>query len=366
MEKITDDNAADYEPNQSKGEPEVDCDDDNNTSIGEPGETRRGGPTTCQEGRKKGIGREGVEAARLQAVVATTTTPAGKRKERDTQPQPKKPKTINTTWLLPGWKTATAPPPPTIPPPNRETQGPVDDDSMVQLSGFAADNESDKVEIASQSTTTRSLVKVTMHTSSRFTKTARPGGAKKWKLDHLEISVHADLTRTLVPLAKCMAELVDKVFPNDGFVVEADDVWCGLISYHFSNWRNSFFNDAKGAINLLVQDTMQEDPDTDITTLVNDLATPHGNPPNTLHVANSENHQTRTTSKPPGDVEHALKFWTTGAFVKDKKPSSFCSADNYVNTTKRVIGPDGRAKTVTVPVASRFKTSIESLDVKKH
>ena len=63
-------------------------------------------------------------------------------------------------------------------------------------------------------------------------------------------------------------------------------------------------------------------------------------------------------------VEHAFKFWKSGEFVEDK--SSHFSADNYGDTVKRKVGPDGRIKDMRVLNAGRYKPTIRSLSVVKH
>ncbi|KAF9038039.1 hypothetical protein BJ165DRAFT_1531933 [Panaeolus papilionaceus] len=417
MGKITDNESVDpdYRPNHSDGESEVDCEDDDDDNEMEEEENREDAPPPSKKGRRKGVSWEDIEAAHAQAASATTATLASKRKGNSTTPHvTKKPKTITMAQLLPGWKTATAPPPP-LPP-----QAPADDDSMVQPGGFIEDDEED-IETARKSTTTRALVKVTMHTTSHLTKTARRGGAKKWKLQHLPSSASQDdFTHVLILLAKCKAgaspdpwsslsldeiqALVDEVFSKAAGDGDFE------VSYQLSNWCNGFFSSAKEAIELFVREMLEDDPETDVASIITDYMTPRGNPPTTpymwrewiidpvsLQVTKRGRFQNRLVvytlaqahfadydkipdprelaqSKLPCGalilaiqaVEHTLKLWTTGEFIDNKKSSGFFLADNYADTTRQVVGPDGRARTVTVPVASHFKSTIDSLNVAKH
>ncbi|PPQ82128.1 hypothetical protein CVT24_012431 [Panaeolus cyanescens] len=297
----------------------------------------------------------------------------------------------------------------------------------VHLGGFVGDDESDNVELASSTKPMMlSMVKVTKKGVSRLTKTAKRGGDKKWKLDHLPPDLRNDFTNKLVPMAKCLAgtmldpwsglsadqvqDLVDEVFPDHEITVVPDDVWCGLISYRLSNWRNGFVNAAKDAIERLVTATLEENPEADIRELVAHYTTPRGDPPttpymwrkwtvnsNTLQIAKSGRLQNRLviytlaqahfadydevpnpmelekSELPCGAlilaiqaVEHVFKWWQTGHFVEDKNTSGFFSADNYADSVKRVIGADGRAKNTLFLVAGRFKRAVESLDVETH
>ena len=80
------------------------------------------------------------------------------------------------------------------------------------------------------------------------TKKALHGGANKWNLNHLsgpELQiVQKTFTQVLVLLAKAMAgtmvpwselslihvqSLVDKAFGENMYIIEWDDVWCGLV-----------------------------------------------------------------------------------------------------------------------------------------
>jgi hypothetical protein len=80
------------------------------------------------------------------------------------------------------------------------------------------------------------------------TKKAQCGGASKWTLNHLPSGTSAVFTEFLVPAAKIMAgtldaweglstqriqNLVDVIYPGDGYIVEDDDVWGGLVSLCF-------------------------------------------------------------------------------------------------------------------------------------
>lgn len=76
------------------------------------------------------------------------------------------------------------------------------------------------------------------------TKRAQCGGASKWTLNHLPSGTSALFTDSLVPLAKIkvgtldawdglspdqIQHIVDTIYPEEGHIVEDDDVWGGLV-----------------------------------------------------------------------------------------------------------------------------------------
>jgi hypothetical protein len=78
------------------------------------------------------------------------------------------------------------------------------------------------------------------------TKKAQRGGASKWTLSHLPSGTSAAFTESLVPLAKIkvgtldaweglslqqIQHLVDATYPEEGHIVEDEDVWSGLVRF---------------------------------------------------------------------------------------------------------------------------------------
>ncbi|PPQ76985.1 hypothetical protein CVT24_009480 [Panaeolus cyanescens] len=312
--------------------------------------------------------------------------------------------------LLDGWKNQPTPSPLLT----SASASRSDSDSMVQPGGFGSDNEERNVEEPSTSTNGISMVKVAHRnlTPVVLSKKQQRGGDKKWSLKHLPgVGTSEKFTSVLVPLAKVkvaasahpwmplsveeVQELVNTVFPDEEFTVEDDDVWCGLISYRLSNWRNGFATHAQEAVQHLINAELGNDKDLDIAQLIEDYITPHGSPhattpymwrewsldPDTGKITKRGRLQNRLVlyalahahfiefdeipdpSKlrpeewPCGALvlaiqAHAFTFWTSGEFVKPSGPASHFSSENYSDTYSVKTLPTGQEVRMRVPRAS--------------
>ncbi|KDR68743.1 hypothetical protein GALMADRAFT_1026983 [Galerina marginata CBS 339.88] len=386
-----------------------------------------------KKGKKKPkLGRADISAKRHFAPASLTASTAHQETKRKASESDKaesggqsKKKKAKGSALLQGWDAKHGSE-------SRTQDADEEDDSMVRPGGFVADGETDFVERKSLSgfkgkKIVMNNIKISdSKPMTQSTKRAQRGGATKWKLDHLPSGTSAAFTESLAPLAKIkvgaldaweglssdqIQHLVDTIFPEDGHIVEDNDVWGGLVGYRLSNWRNGFFTHARTAVKNFLEagEEIHVEGPADIAEYVGLFTEIQGDPPTApfhWRVWDEDEETGKTIKKGclqnelimytlahahfseyedipdprdlhpselPGGalilamqaVEHAFTFWRTGEFVEDK--SSHFSADRYGDTVKRKPGADGgRAKDVKVLVAGRYKPTIRSLTVEKH
>ncbi|PPQ80674.1 hypothetical protein CVT24_011009 [Panaeolus cyanescens] len=390
----------DYQPLSDQGESEV---EDNSEVASDNDSVLSAAPK--KRGRQR-VGRLDIESARSHCLPnvssnSSTAITGGKRRaDSSTSANPpklaiKKSKSSHgsqdryqSVALLDGWK-------------NQPTPLPL----LTPASASRSDSDS-----------MMSMVKVTHRnlTPVVLSKKQQHGGDKKWSLKHLPgVGTGDKFKSVLVPLAKVkvaasanpwmslsveeVQELVNAVFPDEEFTVEDDDVWCGLISYRLSNWRNAFATHAQEAVQHLINAELAADKDLDIAKLVEEYTTPHGSPyattpymwrewildPDTGKITKRGRLQNRLVlfalahahfiefdeipdpSKlqpeewPCGAlvlaiqaVQHAFTFWTSGEFVKPSGPASHFSSENYGDSYSVKTLPSGQEVRMRVPKAS--------------
>lgn len=88
----------------------------------------------------------------------------------------------------------------------------------------------------------------------KATKKGARNGDLKWRLGHLPPGTDTTFTNDLVPLAKAKAgeqvhawselgfqqiqTLVDEVYGPGSYIIEANDVWCGLVSNEIHSFHS--------------------------------------------------------------------------------------------------------------------------------
>ncbi|KAF8799163.1 hypothetical protein BYT27DRAFT_7071855, partial [Phlegmacium glaucopus] len=305
------------------------------------------------------------------------------------------------------------------------------DESMVRYGGLFEDEEDDEIERVaihnlkdvpkggSGKKTLPNLIKITdSKPKAQPTKKTIRNGAKKWRLDHLPPGTDQAFTKYVVPLMKAKAgelehpwaelsilqiqDMVNKVFGADTHAVVNEDVWCGLITYRMSNWRNIFGSTAASAVKTYIEsnpENMFVNGADDIAEFVQLYTEVQGKPPTVpfhwrewqvsddetpikkgrfqnqlimytlahAHFADFDDVPAteKLNIKPVGAlilaiqaVEHAFKSWTTGTYVKDSSPKGYFSADNYGDKIEKVTGKDGRTKHVNNRRATQYVSTI--------
>ncbi|KAF8809369.1 hypothetical protein BYT27DRAFT_7094606 [Phlegmacium glaucopus] len=397
-------------------------------------------PKKSKKGKEPKPSRVDIRAARHvgSAVPASLTTTArfdGKRKADDwlisTDRDALNPKTNKkvkgpqgNSALLPGWNSSSSRVSAS------HSQADEEDDSMVQPGGLVHDEETDDLERKAISGLKQGNKKILLNTIKitnskpmvQSTKKAQRGGAAKWKLTHLPLGASDMFTNSLVPLVKMKAgtveawagltykqiqSLVNKVFPEENHIVKNDDVWCGLVAYRLSNWRNGFLTHASNAVKRMLEEAEFEKGDTDMKDFVELFTEIQGDPPTApfhwrewnvdeisgkvskkgcfqnelimytlAHAYFAEYdeipdpHELDKLELPGGAlvlslqaVEHAFKFWKQGKFINsdDKSTIGHFSGDIYGDNIKRKNGED-----VRVLNAGQYKKTIENFSVEKH
>ncbi|KAF8970180.1 hypothetical protein BDZ97DRAFT_1902185 [Flammula alnicola] len=396
-----------------EGESEV---DESDLEVEEKGDE----PKQSKKGKKTKPGRADISAIRRVGSASLTVTARsdGKRKAYDggvldlPAKTKKKAKSLNQASsgaLLPGWDSSTSRVSAS------HTQSAEEDDSMVRLGGFIGDEETDDVERKALSGLKDSKKKVLLNSikisdsqpMAQRTKKAQRGGAAKWNLNHLPAG-----TRDVFTASLRVQELVNIVFPGEQYIVMDDDVWCGLIGYRLSNWRNGFYTYASEAVKkyLDANDEMFPKGPDDIAEFIELFTEIQGNPPTApFHWRewDSDEETGKITKKGrlqneliiytlahayfsdyeevpdprdldeselPGGalilslqaVEHAFKFWKTGTFTEDNTTAAHFSGDNYGDNVRRKPGPDGRMRDVLVLNAGQYKATVRNLAVESH
>ncbi|KAG6835314.1 hypothetical protein H0H93_002802 [Arthromyces matolae] len=161
-----------------------------------------------------------------------------------------------------------------------------EDDSMVQMGGFAGDDEDDIVErdaVHAAGAQVRgrkelpSMVKISSTPFVPRTQKELRGGRNKWSLVHLpDAYAQEKFSDTIVLLAKQKAgtlapwgglsvsdvqEIVDATFgPGQYPKVVSNDAWTGLIAYRLNDWRAGFVAAARNALRVLFSNDMEAFP----------------------------------------------------------------------------------------------------------
>ncbi|KIM41783.1 hypothetical protein M413DRAFT_410062 [Hebeloma cylindrosporum] len=393
-----------YRPPACEGHVESESDGESEAPVDSHTEETTTKNTGTRKGKKPKPGRKDVVAVR--ETVAEKGTPATaeatklKRKADDSNENiNKKSKKTNQplSGLIVGWDRN--------PSGSRATASIASevsqdiDESMVQYGGLVDDEENDEIERvairkdvpkdAGGKKTLPSLIKITdSKPTTQLTKKTIRNGARKWKLEHLPPGTDRGFTDQFIPLVKAKAgelehpwaelnpsqvqELVDHVFGHDTYTVVAEDVWCGLIAYRLSNWRNIFGSTAASAVKAYIE----SNPENMFVRGAEDIAE-FGCFQNELimytlahaHFADFDDvpDAEKLERKPVGAlilaiqaVEHAFKSWTTGAYVKITSPKGYFSADNYGDKIMKVAGKDRRTKHVNNRRATQYTPTINA------
>ncbi|KAG6874333.1 hypothetical protein C0992_007887, partial [Termitomyces sp. T32_za158] len=158
----------------------------------------------------------------------------------------------------------------------------INDDSLVMIRGFLADNEDDEVEQAAamkaevkpqRRQNLPAMVKI-VPTKHVVTLTELRGGKKKWNLNHLPSGTSSQFTSMVIPLVKEKAgtlapwatlstpelqSIIDAVYKRGTYVVKSGDVWHGLVSYRLQSWRNGFATAACNIVKEFFEDKDNRD-----------------------------------------------------------------------------------------------------------
>ncbi|KAF8875842.1 hypothetical protein BD779DRAFT_1475902 [Infundibulicybe gibba] len=366
------------------------------TASGTP--TRLLGPSESNSTKCKGVGNVG---------------PHSKK------PKPSIPTRLSATWVKKNSQCSQMPAPTNGNPP---VAGPPDD-KMSRYGGIVDNDEYDDIEHAPDdlqpgrqrlSSKYQSLIQIIpRHQSRPPTQKQARAGAKKWTLAHLPENTSDLFADQLTPLAREMAgrlepwaalsvanvqSLVDCVFGGGEYTVTKGNAWCGLVTYRLGNWRNGFASAACDAVQALINDNDNtlSTPD-DIAYYINWSLKVEGQTAPfhwrnwgegkvkkglfqtpliirtfaDAHVSGLEDPSMAATAseKPIGAlllsvqaVEHALGFWTSGAFVADTSPSQHFSADNWGDTVKQRKASTSSDKTGTYKVrhATKYLASVKN------
>ncbi|KAF7292183.1 hypothetical protein MIND_01245800 [Mycena indigotica] len=142
-----------------------------------------------------------------------------------------------------------------------------DGDSMFQPGGPALEDGHEGIEHPARKGPSKGLPKID---SVKISQKQLRGGGGKWTIAHLPPNAEPLFTRVFIPLTKeqisisesdpwlnlgvaDMQTVIDRVYPNEGFIVKPKEAWFHLVHYRAVDYRRGFLDQAKKAFELQLE-----------------------------------------------------------------------------------------------------------------